>query len=146
MSYSSRKRHYNNYSTNPKDYNDYSNHAGYNMNYKNSDSPLKSPSSRSLKSIVVKTESKDSQEFLDGQDKMSSNSPKKCQKLEYFDKWMRVIKDDFGTEQIGNLRFASVRKDDIVLVVPCFLRSDCSCSKYAPNRNLVTVETISGYK
>ena len=74
------------------------------------------------------------------------SKPQPFRKSDYHDKWMRVAQSDYGTERIGPLGFASVRKDDTVLVVPCLYGNECHCVKYAPNRSLVTVETISGYR
>ena len=157
MSYTSRKRPYSNYSTNqpatnPKDY------SPYKPDYRHSDrhdadlkSPrhsdrlddLKSPT-RSVKSMVVKSESKDNLDQTDSNKSLNFHG-KFGDKWDYLDKWMRVTRDDFGQERLGKLYFASVRKNDIVLVAPCFHPS-CHCVQYAPNRTLVTVETISGYR
>ena len=152
MSYTSRKRNYSNHSTNPKDY------SPYNHGYRHSDrhdadlkSPrhsdrlddLKSPT-RSVKSMVMKSESKDNLDQTDS-NKSQNFHGKFGNKWDYLDKWMRVTRDDFGQERLGKLYFASVRKNDVVLVAPCSHPS-CHCVQYAPNRTLVTVETISGYR
>ena len=139
MSYTSRKRNYSNYSTNPKDYSPY-------PDYRNSDrheADLKSPT-RSVKSMELKSESKDNLDQTDSNKSLNFHG-KYGSKWDYLDRWMRVTRDDFGQERLGKIYFASVRKNDIVLIAPCFHQS-CQCVQYAPNRTLVTVETISGYR
>ena len=151
MSYTSRKRHYSNYSTNPKDYSPYPDYRHSDRHDADLKSPrhsdrlddLKSPT-RSVKSMVVKSESKDNLDQTDS-NKSQNFHGKFGNKWDYLDRWMRVTRDDFGQERLGKLYFASVRKNDVVLVAPCFHPS-CHCVQYAPNRTLVTVETISGYR
>ena len=151
MSYTSRKRHYSNYSTNPKDYSPYPDYRHSDRHDADLKSPrhsdrlddLKSPT-RSVKSIIVKSESKDNLDQTDS-NKSQNFHGKFGNKWDYLDRWMRVTRDDFGQERLGKLHFASVRKNDVVLVAPCFHPS-CHCVQYAPNRTFVTVETISGYR
>ena len=37
------------------------------------------------------------------------------------DQWLKVAENSNGTERNGPLKFASVRKGDKVLIVPCFV-------------------------
>ena len=62
---------------------------------------------------------------------------------EFMDKWFRISRSDFGNEKIRRISFASVRKGDKVLVVPCHW-DNCDCLK-VENETFFTVKCITGY-